>query len=791
MRRLISRVRYGDTRDDSMEQVVFIVPRFGGIFTLTFKGLQICAAALLMAISTWVAIPAAAAPVSVAQERAVGVPVPEQAPANRLPAKLLQASRISSTPVLDGLLEEEVWRKAQIISDFAQREPEEHGIPSERTEARIIFDNEHLYIGFVMYDSEPQAIRATQLRRDSLRIPLRGTDRRGSGAQSDDIISVMLDTFHDRRNAFLFTVNALGTRSDATIRNEREVNQDWDERWEAAAQITDHGWEAELAIPWSILRYASSNPVWGLDFRREIRRTNEVIIWSNSSQDFPFLAVSQAGELHGLDDLTLNERFRLRPYITGISSSFAQRDDPISKRSGDIGIEDLKIKLTSTLTSQFTYNTDFAQVEVDEQRVNLTRFSILFPEKREFFLEAANNFSFGNTEGRYGVPPPSRLYFSRRIGLDDNGAPLPIAFGGKLTGKMGRGNLGLQHVRTGDSALTPGRGYTVLRWRQDVLGRSSVGAFFSSVEAAPDDFNRVAGLDANFTLFDYLNVSGFTAQSQDAEIDGNAWIGEVRAIWQTDLWEAETQVVRIEEDFRTELGFIPRTDVIKRTISGRWKPRPAAEWLRQVDIHSYVDHTINHAGERVARQSGGFVRLMMESGDSFTSGIRTNFDRLEAPFEVSPGITVAPDDYEFIDWHVGFQTYPGRDLSGSFSILSGGFFDGRLTRLSPTGTLRLSENMNLRANYTFNHASLPGGKFTVHLARLRTELSFSERWLTDALMQYSSADEDLSVFARLRYLYRPGDNFYLVYRQNRSYGGEFYGLEDRSLTAKLTYTLQW
>ncbi len=705
-------------------------------------------------------------------------------------AKFMRATRTASGPVLDGVLDDEAWDAAEVISDFVQREPQERGTPSERTEARVLYDDEHLYIGFVLYDSDPGAIRATQLRRDSLRIRLPGV-RRNSGAGSDDIVSVVLDTFHDHRNAFLFTVNALGTRSDATIRNEREVNQDWDERWEAAAQITDRGWEAELAIPWSILRYSGDNPTWGLDFRREIRRTNEEIIWSNSSLDYSFIAVSQAGELQGLTGLTLTERFRLRPYVTGAASSLEQRDDPISERNTELGIEDLKIKLTSNLTSQFTYNTDFAQVEVDEQRVNLTRFSLFFPEKREFFLEAANNFTFGNTAGRFGLPPPTRLYFSRRIGLADDGTPLPIDFGGKLTGKMGRGNLGLQHVRTGDSPLAPGRAYTALRWRQDILARSSVGAYFSNVEGGAGDFNRVFGVDASFILYDHLNISGFAAQSQDDEVDGDAWIGEVRAIWQTDLWEAEAQIVQIDEDFRTELGFIPRTDIVKRTVAGRWKPRPAARWLRQIDINGYLDHTINHAGERVARQSGVFMRFGMESGDSFTAGFRTNFDRLEAPFEVSPDVIVSADDYEFIEWSVGYQTYPGRKLSGGFSILSGGFFDGMLTRVSPRATLRLNESVSLRPSYSFNYVKLPGGTFSVHLARLRAEVSFSERWLTDALVQYSSADEDFSVFARLRYLYRPGDNFYLVYRQNRSYGGEFSGLDDRSLTAKMTYTFQW
>ena len=720
-------------------------------------------------------------------------------PANILAAQLseptadgkrINATRSDSPPVLDGLVDDAVWQTADVVGDFLQREPQEGDQPSERTEVRILYDEENLYFGLVLYDSDPAAIRATQARRDSLR--LRAPGQRG-GDLSDDFVSVLLDTFHDHRNAFVFTVNPLGTRSDATVRNEREVNQDWDERWEAAARITERGWEAELLIPWSILRYASSNSTWGVDFRRQIRRKNEEVIWNNYSQDYPFVAVSQAGHLVGLENLELAERFRFKPYVIGSFNSLQQQLDPVSEGTADFGIEDFKIKLTSNLTSQLTYNTDFAQVEVDEQRVNLTRFSLFFPEKREFFLEAANNFSFGNTRGRFRSlnPPPSRLFFSRRIGLADDGTPLPIDFGGKLTGKIGRGNLGFLNVQTGDSEFGEGRNYTALRWRQDVLSRSSLGAYFSNVQGPDGDYNRVLGVDANFTFLDHLNLTGFAARSMDDEIEGGAWIGQFQARWESDLWEAEGEMLLVEDGFRSELGFIARTGIVKQTLAGRWKPRPGFSWLRQVDINPYFDRFTNLDGELLTRQAGTFVRFLLESGDSFSVSFRNNFDLLDVGFEVHPTITVPAGDYRFTDWSTGFATYPGRTISGGISLHGGGFFDGNAMRIRPRAAFRLSETFSFAPSYNYNRVKLSGGSFIVHVARLRADVSFSDRWLTDTLAQYNSLTDELSLFARLRYIYRIGDNFYLVYRQSRLFDGSFAGIENRSISAKMTYSFQW
>ena len=728
---------------------------------------------------------------SVVNRRALG-----QAPSG----KRMVASRTSSAPLLDGRVDEAVWQMADPVTDFLQREPREGGQPSEPTEARILYDDRNLYLGFVLHDSSPGAIRATQLRRDSLAITRRnsgdtsGSGGAGGGGGTDDTISVLLDSYHDHRNAFVFTVNPLGTRSDATIQNENVINSDWDESWEAAAQITERGWEAELAIPWAILRYAAGAPLWGVDFRRQIRRNNEEVLWSNYRQDYNFVTVSQAGHLVGLDDLGLTERFRIKPYVAGTYNSFEQRLQPLTEQTAEFGIEDFKIKVTSNLTSQLTFNTDFAQVEVDEQRFNLTRFSLFFPEKREFFLEAASNFNFGTVQNRWeGFDAPlSELFFSRRIGLAPDGTPLPIDFGAKLTGKIGRGgNLGLINVGTGESLFGRGRNFTALRWRQDVLSRSSIGALVTNVQAAGGETNRVFGVDANFTFFDHLNISGFAAQSRDHEIDGGHWIGQLQAGWSSDLWLAKAEVMVVDEDFRTDLGFILRSDITKQSYTLGWKPRPQWSWMRQVNVRAYFDHFADLSGRTVNWAGGLDARLNFESGDGVFLNYNRFFDRLEFPFRIHPRVTIPIGDYDYQDWWLSFNSYRGRRISGSTLVRFGSFFGGRILVINPSVNFRVSEKLNLRPAYNYNRVTLPVGFFTAHVARLRADVSFSDRWLTDMLAQYNSVTDQLSLFARLRHIYRTGDDFYLVYRQTRLFDGIFSGLDDRSLTAKMTYSFRW
>ena len=430
-------------------------------------------------------------------------------------APSMVVGRAPEVPVLDGLVNESIWDGADVASDFLQREPNEGQPASERTEVRILYDDENVYVGVIAYDSAPSSILAAELRRDAL-----GGRSGGGRGGSDDTFTVLFDTFHDGRSAFQFTVNALGTRHDALIRNESELNSDWDEAWQAAAQITARGWEAELVIPLSILRFSSGAADWeSTSNARSGARTNRR--YGATTDDYEFIAVSQAGDLRGFEDLSVTQRFRLKPYFLGGATSVFQDPGRQSDVTNQLGIDVLKVKLTSNLTADLTYKTDFAQVELDQQRVNLTRFSLFFPEKRDFFLEGANNFSFGQLQrDRFDSsdPPIIRLFHSRNIGLSDDGAPIPIDFGGRVTGKVGASNLGLLHVQTGDPTVGGGHNYSAFRWRQDVLARSNVGAIVTNVQRPDGAINTVVGADASFTFFDNLNISAFGARATDDEL---------------------------------------------------------------------------------------------------------------------------------------------------------------------------------------------------------------------------------------------------------------------------------
>ena len=716
-------------------------------------------------------------------------PALDSAAALELPldGKRTIATRTSAAPVLDGRVDEPVWASADVVGDFLQKDPVAGAAPSQRTEVRVLYDEDNLYFGWILYDDEPDKIVATDLERDSFMF-------------SDDTLAIYLDTFHDHRNAFAFVVNPLGTKLDLIVRDESQTNRNWDEAWEAAASITERGWEAEVVIPFTILRYPTGSHVWGIEFERCICRNNERANWSNTSRDYDWQAISQAGHLVGLEGLELTDRFRLKPFVTGGYDSLRQTDAPLSESSGNLGIEFFRVQLTPNLTANLTANTDFAQVEVDDERVNLTRFSLFFPEKREFFLEAANSFSFGTLRRRGGGgggrggfrgPPLALLFFSRRIGLGPAGELLPIRFGGKLTGKIGGGTLGFLNVQTGDSKFGSGQNYTALRWKQDVLSRSSVGALVTNVQGADGSFNRVLGTDGSFTFFDHLFVSAFAAVAQDDDVEGSPWAGQFSVGWDTDQWDIGGEITYIGADFDSDLGFVLRRDIIRQRYRARWSPRPSWSLVRQAALSGAVEYITDTTGRLVSRRTDTEATVELESGDWIWFSVDRNFERLDFGFPIDESVTIDAGDYSWTNVNFGFHATERRWFSGSVTVDVGEFYDGTRFGVGGGPRIRLSEKFSLGPSYSYNRIKLPGGAFSTHLVRIRTNLHFSDRLLVDSLAQHSSVTDQLSFFARLRYIYRTGDDFYLVYRQATAFSGLFDGLNDRSLTAKMTYAFQW
>ena len=700
--------------------------------------------------------------------------------------KVARATLTTSPPVLDGRVDDPVWETAEVITDFVQKDPVAGAQPSQRTEVRILYDEDNIYFGWTLFDDDPEAIVATSLERDAFKV-------------DDDHITMVLDTFHDHRNAFMFAANPLGTKFDWVITDESQVNGNWDETWEIVTAFTEEGWEAEVVIPFAILRYPTGTHVWGLELDRGIGRHREEINWNNFGRDYDWRAISQSGHLAGLENLKLTDRFRLKPFVTAGYESFDQRVDPVSESTSEFGLEVLKVQLTPNLTANLTANTDFAQVEVDDQRVNLTRFSLFFPEKREFFLEANDSFTVGTLSrrgqgggGGFGRQPPlALLFFSRRIGLGPSGEPVPIRFGGKLTGKVGSGNLGMLNVQTDDSQFGAGQNYTAVRWKQDVLGRSSIGALFTNVQGADGEFNRVAGADVDFTFFDHLFVSGFVAGTSDSDVEGTPWGGQFSVGWDTDKWGASGDVTYIDEDFDSDLGFILRRDIIRQNYQARWSSRPGWAVLRRTSLTGSLEHITDTSGRLVSRRAAADTSLEFDSGDRLTFSVRRNYERLDVDFRIDDDVTIPIGDYYWTDGQISLRTTDRRWLSGNVSVDLGDFYDGTLLGIGGGPSIRFSERFGLQPEYRYNRVRLPGGQFETHLARLRANMHFSDRVLIDSLAQYSSVSGQVSVFARLRYIYRTGDDFYLVYRQTTASEGMFDGRHDRSLTAKMTYAFDW
>ena len=705
-------------------------------------------------------------------------------------APTTQALKVTAPPRLDGRLDDPIWQKAAIISGFKQREPDEGRDASEPTTVRIAYDQSHLYIGALLDDSAPAEIRASELRRDNT-------------LDSDDTFSVLLDTYHDHRNAFVFRVNPRGTRFDALVRNEsRFYYADWDEQWTAAAVLTETGWSVEIAIPFKILRFTgAAAQTWGLNFERVIKRRNEVAYWAGWSRNFAFQNVSQAGHLGGLTDLKQAERVRLRPYFLGGAESLDAVATPTgTRRITEIGIDDLKWQATSTLTADLSVNPDFAQTEVDAQQVNLTRFSLFFPEKRQFFIEGADSLRMGVGLLHFG-PPPLELFYSRNIGLSNQGTPITIPVGGKLTGKVGGFDIGVLSAQTDDTDRQAGENFTVGRVRKEVLGRSYIGAIATNRQGGGVR-NTVLGVDGRFTFFNNLNIMGLAARSEDDRRAGTddtrragtlvpakaQWATQLGAEWRDDFFEAGANYLDVDPNFNAGIGYVRAKE---RMIGARGslKPRPKRWNIRQFELTP--SSVWYHDVDRVlrSRDTGFTFATAFQSGDRIELVPSDSYERVVRPFPIGPGTTVTPGEYDWNALTLNLRSYNGRKVSGNLSVSTGSFYDGDKTTVTVNGDLRPNKTLSLNPSYQTNDVALSAGRFVTHLFGLRANVSFSTSLLTSVYMQYNSAGQLAATQVRLNYIFRTIDNVYLVYNETRYTDGVFDGRANQSLVLKVTYSV--
>ena len=679
----------------------------------------------------------------------------------------VRATRLTAPLQLDGRLDEPVYETVAYVTDFVQQLPDEGALASERTEVWILFDDDKIYISARCYDTAPPSEWvANEMRRDVGQL------------RQNDSFSVMLDAFYDRRNGLAFLVTPIGGFSDFAITNEGgRVNTDWNTIWDSRTARFDGGWTVEIEIPFKSLRYRPTpSQLWGIQLRRIVRRRTEASYLTalpiSAARGNSVIAglwrVSQAGSLVGIEAPAGSRNLEVKPYgIGGVTTDTTATPPTRDDLNGEIGL-DVKYGLTRNLTADFTYNTDFAQVEVDEQQVNLTRFSLFFPEKREFFLEGRGNFDFAR--GGTGAPT---LFFSRRIGLQ-GGEVVPILAGGRLTGKVGAFDVGALNIQTDDETLSGAQttNFTVLRVTRDVLRRSTVGGIFTnrSVSLVGDGSNQVYGLDGRFAFFDDVNLQGYVARTRtpgrrdrDASYLGQFGYGG-------DRYGLDVAYLIIEEHFTPEIGFVRRDNIRRTSASARFSPRTLSiDWVRRVSLSGGF-HYIQTADVREleTRERDVAFEVQLENSDSATVSLADRYELLTRPFTIAPGVTLPVGGYGFRDVGASYSFGQQRPLSGSISVRKGTFWSGDSTSLALSrGRVEVTPQLSVEPSLSLNWVDLTEGSFTTNLTRVRVNYTVSPRMFFSGLLQHNSSSDTVSTNVRLRWEYSPGSELFVVYTEDR------------------------
>ncbi|MDP6581580.1 MAG: DUF5916 domain-containing protein [Vicinamibacterales bacterium] len=718
-------------------------------------------------------------------------------PAERDGLPLVSAVRVADGPVIDGeVLNDPAYADAMLATGFVQSRPFEGEPASERTEVRIVYNADTLYFGVVCFTADVGTIIAADSRRDS-------------DLTETDSFRLILDTYHDGLNGFVFGTNPAGVEYDGQLTNEGQgsgggagrpggsqqqrgsgggFNLNWDGAWQVVTQITDVGWTAEIAIPFRTLRYPSSDDqTWGMNFQRNIRDRNEQAYWSPLPRQFNLNRISLAGELQGLT-VPRQRNLQFMPYA--LSESLHRSADSSNLTTGEIGA-DLKYSVTPSLTLDLTYNTDFAQVEVDDQQINLDRFNLFFPEKRPFFLENAGLFSVGQ-QGAVDI------FFSRRIGLGADGGQIPILGGGRLSGKIGRntnvGFLNMQQDSVGATG-TPQQNFTVARVRQDLANRSNFGAIVVNRQATgelagEDNFNRTYAVDGRWGVGQSGTITGFAA---DTETPGLA-SGDTHAYALSGQHESSWSRVglgytEVAPNFNPEVGFLARQGYRRMNASVFTTFRPD-DLLGLHEIRPHVFHNTffdYDTGRHETQFTHIDNHLEWRNGYEIHTGMNITREGVFEAFEIFPGVVVPPGTYDHAEMQIAGNTNLGAPISAQLNSFVGGLFGGDRISIQPSVTVRVGETFNTSFEWSYNDLRLPGGDFTTNLARLRASYSFTTRMFFQALVQYNDRADLWSSNLRFGLLSDANTGLFVVYNDIQGIGTGVPTGAGRTLTLKYSY----
>ncbi len=713
--------------------------------------------------------------------------------------RLLQPLRV------DGRLDETLYQDTRPASDFLQIDPSDGAPATERTEVWVSYDADNVYVSFRATESQPDRLVATEMRRDSANL------------KSNDHVGFILDTFYDRRNGVEFTVTPLAGRGDGQTSNEQVYGGDWNPVWDVRTTQIPGGWTVEASVPFKSLRFRPGQAqIWGFNavrFNRAKNETSYLVPVPRSWGTRGLKQLSQAAVLVGIEAPGGSRNLELKPYVTAdLTTDRLARPARSNDASSDIGF-DAKYGLTRSLTLDFTYNTDFAQVEADEQQINLTRFNLFFPEKREFFLENAGIFAFGGGGGGGGAggggggggAPPGGggggpgggggdvpiLFYSRRIGLEQ-GHAIPIHAGGRLSGRVGRFTVGALAVGADNQPAfgVQDTAFTLFRARRDVLRRSSVGAIYTGRRDGRGGTaeNDVFGVDGNFAFFQNLRINSYFAQSRTAGLDDgvNSYQGQID--YNGDRYGFIVERLVVEKNFRPGIGFVRRADMAKYFADARFSPRPRSSRLvRRYSFraqHTYIENTAGHLETRTHRAQAD---MELHSGDLFGVSVQNSYEFVAAPFRLSPAVSVPQGGYDFTNAQMFLAFGQQRPVSGVVMLELGSFYGGTKMGVTTRGTrINVSNQLALEPSYSINRVELPHAAFTSHLSGSRVVYTMTPLMFVSALLQYNSTANALSSNVRLRWEYRPGSELFIVYNDERdTLARSFPALQTRAFIVKV------
>ena len=719
-------------------------------------------------------------------------PTPSLVRRNAADDVTVRASRVETPLTIDGELDEGVYSRVAPLTDFIQQEPREGQPATEKTEAWILFDDNNIYISARNWNSQPEREVANEMRRDNGNI------------LGNDNFTFVIDTFHDKRNGYMFQTNPLGALRDMTVTDDQQ-NSAWNGIWYVKTGTFDQGWTLEVAIPFKTLRYrGNGTQTWGVNMRRLVRWKNEFSYLSLVPAALGTQGVTRmasAATVEGLETPAESKNLELKPYALGTSTA-ARRSGALDKDLGANAGLDFKYGLTRSLILDATYRTDFAQVEEDLQQVNLTRFSLFFPEKRDFFIEGQGIFDFGGVQAGNSPGDVPLMFYSRRIGLSQ-GQAVPVVGGARLTGRQGPYSIGFLDIHTEETpeAGAPAGAFTALRLKRNILQRSNVGvmatrrgpaAVTTPTFRGSGDASYTFGADATLLFFKSINLTTYAARTRNPDrsgrtVEGTSYRG--RFDYTTDRYAAALEHMLIDADFSPEVGFVRRTDVRRTFGMARFSPRPRrSRVVRKLNWQVNYDYLTDAKAAQVqAKELSAVFRVDFQSSDSASVEQWREYEFLPGRFTVAPGVVVPAGGYTADTTRLSYSMGQQRRVSGRVALARGTLYGGTRTEATYSGRWGVLPQLSIEPSLSLNWADLPYGSFNARLVSSRVTVTPTARMLVSSLVQYNVDAHTLSSSVRLRWEYTGGSELFVVYsdgRDTQALSGQ--ALQNRTFAVKAT-----